>query len=140
MIRIHSQAKNGFSLVELMVVLAVLGVIVAIAIPSFSGYMRTARLVGATNKLQNDIRYAVSVAGSQRKTYRILFQSGSYTLSQVSPLTTILTRQMPQGVACTATDTAMFYAWGLTKPVVITVADSHGGQTLRLLSNGNVTP
>lgn len=136
--RMHSEKQTGFSLVELMVAVLVFGLLVAIAIPSVSGYMRTSRMSGASTKLQSDLRFAVSNASSQRTTYQILFQSGSYTLSRVSPATTIFTRQMPQGVACTASDTAKFFAWGLTKPVTVTMTDSHGSQTVQLLSNGNI--
>lgn len=43
--------KNGFTLVELMIVIAILGIITAIAIPSYNGYISSARLTEAQNNI-----------------------------------------------------------------------------------------
>lgn len=43
--------KNGFTLIELMIVIAILGIVTAIAIPSYQGYISTARLSEAQNNI-----------------------------------------------------------------------------------------
>ena len=45
------RAQRGFTLMELMVVLAVVGVIMGLAVPNFSLYVRNGRLTGAANDL-----------------------------------------------------------------------------------------
>ncbi|MBS1154431.1 MAG: putative type 4 fimbrial biosis transrane protein [Proteobacteria bacterium] len=42
---------KGFTLIELMIVIAILGVLVAIAVPSYTGYVRRARLTEAFDTL-----------------------------------------------------------------------------------------
>jgi prepilin-type N-terminal cleavage/methylation domain-containing protein len=133
-----TQKRNGFSLTELMVVLAVASILFAIAYPSMSRYQRTVRLSGAARVLEGDIHNAASIANAQRTTYQIVFQAGSYVVQQASPVNAIQTRQMPPGVTCAATDTARFFAWGLASPVTVTMTNSNGSTTLRILANGRV--
>jgi len=45
------KTQKGFSLVELMIVIAILGIVTAIAIPSYNGYISAARLTEAKNNI-----------------------------------------------------------------------------------------
>ena len=133
-----TQLRNGFTAVELMVVLIVAGILFAISYPAMSRMIRDSKLVGAARTLEGDIHNAVSIANTQRTTYQIVFSSGSYVIQKASPVNVIQTRQMPNGVTCAATDTARFFAWGLASPVTITMTNQNGSQTMRILANGRV--
>lgn len=136
--RATARQRNGFSAVELMIVLVVSGILFAIAFPAMSRLLRTTRLAGASRTLESDIHDAVAIANAQRTDYQIVFSSSSYVIRQASPVNIIQTRQLPTGVTCAATDTARFFAWGLAKPVTITMTNMNGSQTLRILANGRV--
>ncbi len=43
---VFSRKRNGFSLIEMLLVLAIIGIVSAIAIPSFLGQRRRARVIG----------------------------------------------------------------------------------------------
>jgi type IV pilus assembly protein PilE len=43
--------QNGFSLLELMIVLAIIGVLAAIAVPNYQSYVRNAKIAEATSTL-----------------------------------------------------------------------------------------
>lgn len=43
--------NNGFTLIELMVTVAILGVLAGIAIPAYNGYIKTAKMSEAHNNL-----------------------------------------------------------------------------------------
>jgi type IV fimbrial biogenesis protein FimT len=57
----HKSAHSGFSLIELMVTLSVAAILVAIAIPNISGFMRNSRLTSGVN----DLLHAFNVARTE---------------------------------------------------------------------------
>ncbi len=129
----------GFTLIEICVLIAVLGTIFGIAVVGTSRMVRSSRLVGTANLMVADVRYARMLATSQGRNFEIRFRPAGYSVVRVTPPATILTRTCQSGVTCSATDTATFYAWGLTAPVTITLAASGGSRVIQLGANGSIT-
>jgi type IV fimbrial biogenesis protein FimT len=61
----------GFSLVELMVTVSVLAILMAVAIPSLSSWVRNARVRTVAEALQTGVRLAQAEA--QRRTHTVVF-------------------------------------------------------------------
>jgi type IV fimbrial biogenesis protein FimT len=61
------EINRGFTLVELMVTIAVLAILLTIAAPAFSDLIMNNRLATATNEVQNALGYAKSEAGFRRQ-------------------------------------------------------------------------
>jgi type IV fimbrial biogenesis protein FimT len=59
---LHGGRQRGFSLLELMVTLALAAVILTVGIPSFTTTTKNARMVSAANALLADLHYARDVA------------------------------------------------------------------------------
>ena len=67
--RHHLERSKGFSLVELLVVLAIAGVLGAISIPAMISQRRLLRSVGVTREIMTQLRYARQLAMSERKAF-----------------------------------------------------------------------
>lgn len=130
---------GGFTLVEMMVIMAVVGLILMATIPSFARYITSSRLAGATSTLVNDIRYARALANSQHSTYELRRTTEGYSLVRLNPTTTVLTRRMPSGITLSSAGTTSFYSWGLTQPGSITLQQGERSKVVQLTAAGRVT-
>ena len=48
---VNTNFKNGFTLIEMLITLAILGIVASIAIPAYNGYITTAKMSEAHNNL-----------------------------------------------------------------------------------------
>jgi prepilin-type N-terminal cleavage/methylation domain-containing protein len=131
----------GFTLIELMIVIVIVGVVLKMTIPAMAKFVNSSRLVGARNTLMSDLRMADGLAKSQRRSYELRLDTLSYKVVCLSPVSTVLTRSLPTGIKITQRDTASFFPWGLTETMAITLSrkDGNGTSVVRTTAAGQVT-
>lgn len=83
--------KKGFTLIELMIVIVILGILAAIAIPKFSNVSESARQSACRSNMRNVVQ-GLSVYMAQQGEYPVLNRS-----TWVDP---ILDGYVPQGMEC----------------------------------------
>jgi type IV fimbrial biogenesis protein FimT len=71
----HRTTGAGFTLVELLVTIAVLAILITIAAPSMVDVVDRRRLVGAAEAVQNEVRYARSEAIKQSRNMFVTFSN-----------------------------------------------------------------
>ena len=65
--------KSGFSLIELIVGMAIIGVLLSLALPSFSGWIRNAKIRTTAESVQNGLQLARAEAVRRNTTVRFQF-------------------------------------------------------------------
>jgi type IV fimbrial biogenesis protein FimT len=72
--------SQGFTLIEMMVVVALAGVLLALAVPSFISTLARKKLEGAASELTTDIQYARSEAVQRNAPVGVVVQSNCYAV------------------------------------------------------------
>lgn len=76
--------KRGFSLLELMVVVAIMGILATIANLAFSNWMTKARIEGQTREIFTDLNSARSESVFQKKRHALILQPSSFIIKRYS--------------------------------------------------------
>src|SRR3989304_428571 len=65
--------QSGFTLLELMIVIAIMGIMAAMAVPSYQTYMAQRRLNGAARQVMSDLMAARMKAITQNNEFKVFF-------------------------------------------------------------------
>ena len=120
---------SGFTLIELMVVLAIIAIMATIGIPSYQNMIRDNRLTSATNTLLSALQYARSEAVTQRADITVtpLSNNNWATGALIKKGTVKLRETPPAGTDITVTGSAAavtYGANGTTSATTFTLQDS----------------
>ncbi|MBE0617913.1 MAG: prepilin-type N-terminal cleavage/methylation domain-containing protein, partial [Proteobacteria bacterium] len=77
--------KNGFTLVELMIVVAILGILAAIAVPMYRGYVTTAKRAEAKSNLETIRLLQEQYYADHREYVEGVYEVGTTTLQANLP-------------------------------------------------------
>jgi len=73
--------KAGFTLIELMIVVVIIGILAALAIPAFVGYIRRSKTAEATTNVRNLFQGAAAYYQQENFTSAMVVRAGAATAS-----------------------------------------------------------
>ncbi len=97
------QAQAGFTLVEMMAVVAIIGVIAAFGIPRYSEWRASQGVSSATSALMGHLKQARHLAIGENRSVEVLIASNQYTFDKTSVQQNIVTMTQFGSPALTAT-------------------------------------
>jgi type IV fimbrial biogenesis protein FimT len=97
--RYHKIQTSGFTLVELMVTVAVIAILMNIALPSFNNMMRSARIRAAAEAVANGLQKARGEAIAQNKNVEFVLGTDTSWTVQLAGGAIIQTRPASEGSA-----------------------------------------
>lgn len=72
----HPRSPNGYSITELLIVVAIIGLMSLITVPAFINYQRSAKVKSAMRNVIADLRNSRNAAVSENKYVRMSFTAG----------------------------------------------------------------
>jgi len=126
----------GFTLVELMVIIGIVGLIAAIGVPSFNGYMRANRVDTTADRIAADMALARSLAVSQGQVFRFAGDEDGYEITVPSSGRVIQERVFDGAVSLTADVTVNFYPWGSADAATLTLDNGNEMRLIQVLPTG----
>ena len=121
------QSRVGFSVIELLVVLSLMGILLAIGIPASNKLLLSYQLNGSARRVQTDLQNIKMRAAAESLGFQFAYGagSGSYTIRRDGNV--FVSKPLPEGIVITQAGTVSFSPRGTA-----------GSNRIRLQSRGGV--
>ena len=130
--------RAGFTLVEVMIVIVLIGLLAAMVGPPMYGYLQAHRLQAGTDRMVTDLQYTRAQAVSRGRILRISTTVSSYSITDPSNGNILREQDLDHGVALGVAQQADFYPWGMADPCDFDISNTTGARQVSLLPTGIV--
>ncbi len=143
--------ESGFTLMEMMIVVAVLAIMAAIAIPNFMSLLPGMRLNGAARQVMGDLMAARMKAVKENNRFRVFFNSPGTNQYQIldddnnnnsadtgEAITAKNIQDNYHDVTFSSSTNPIFYPRGTAYGTTVTVTNSTGSKDVKVAITGRV--
>ena len=131
--------RSGFTLVELMITLSILGIGLTLVLPRINESIRLARLEQTQAQLQSDLKLAVSTAKATGRSVILSFNANGYSVLDSGDSTRVYASlDVPSGITMTSSGNAQIFPWGLVDGGTVQISCSSGSSVLTILPTGKL--
>lgn len=131
--------RRGLTLVELMVLIGILGLVTAMAIPQFASFTRSNQLATSADRLAADLQLARSLSIASGRVYRVMADLDGYRIVDLSAGTVVRDHAFEGRVTLAHGDTVDVFPWGMAEAASFDLQIPGGaGMRVNLLPTGSV--
>lgn len=131
--------RRGFTLVELMITIVIMGIGLAMVMPRINNSMRMARLEEAEARLQSDLKLAISTAKATGRSVLINYTADGYRMVDSTDTTRVYSSsKMPKGISMASSGNMQVFPWGLVDGGTVQIECSAGTTNLTILPTGKL--
>jgi len=136
----EKEHSKGFTLMELVITLAVLAILLTIATPSLDMFSSAYKLRGAAREVATDLQFARLLAVKENKNIQVAFNPTSYQVVRVSDGTVAKARNLSTDYPnTTLTNISItFDSRGDSSANTVTVTNPRGAKNITVNSTGRV--
>ena len=124
----RGKGQHGFTLMEMMAVIAIIGIILAIALPAYSSWRERAAVRSAADALMAHLKQARHLAIAENRSVTLVFSPASYVFDAV-----------PAGVPLNDKTPYRNQTIPLSKRFGVTLGFTYAGGKLTFTSSGTAT-
>ena len=136
--RLSRRTCRGFSLVEMMIVVGLIGLLATISAPPMYRYIQSNRLATNTDRMVADLQYARAVSIANGQVIRVDSNTAGYRVVNPSSGQVLRQQNFDDGLALAAIQQVRFFPWGMADAAVYNITGPVGAKQLNLLPTGIV--
>lgn len=131
--------SHGFTLVELMVVIVIMGIGLTMTVPRINNSIRLARIEETEARLQSDLKLAISTAKATGRSVLITYATDGYRMVDSGDSTRVYaSNTVHTGITLASSGNMQVFPWGLVSGGTVAIQSSSGTHNLTILPSGKL--
>ena len=136
--RVITPSRRGFTLVEMMIVIMLIGILATISAPPMFRYIQSNRLQTSTDRLVADLQYARAMAIANGQIMVFTGALDGYTLRNGATGDVLRQERFDHDLALDVNQQIAFYPWGMADTQIYNISNGAGTKAVSILPTGLV--